>query len=417
MKQENKTKVLYEAIKSNMSLESSNCDIDNKLIKQDDELIYRTRKTLNDFYYESQLWEYLAILDTFLHASINNKQESEFSTHSIPEWMILEDLNTTRKICVRIMLDKYPEEETWLKYFSYLSFCRDRIYLMVYSIFYLTNNTEPKIIRVRQNMLHHLENEPYATKLLSITNNFIETLKKEGALFTLDFSSQPELPEDISNWSILTHNYEEEKIRDCIDLWESKEEKMRALLLIEKSYQNYTSNRNRKRQSSIFKKEIITPCWECLYKEIENEKLSYKIKSMRESIITVQNDYNNLRERIKEIHNTTKNTNSSIFRQNSNKISLFSNRITKPELVEVVMNRLHELINRQTNPKEKLKPLCAAIVAGVIESPTLKEYCMEFGEITNSLYYKLIKLEKGKSLEYDSPSYYVLVKEFKKLLE
>ena len=96
----------------------------------------------------------------------------------------------------------------------------------------------------------------------------------------------------------------------------------------------------------------------------------------------------------------------------------FIENITKPEIAQSVLNRLHELIDRQQDGIEKIKPVCAAIVAGIVRrEKSYKKFCKEFGYITKSLYQEYTKIDKnGKSIHYTGTDFYLLANEFKNML-
>lgn len=292
-----------------------------ELNRREHELIYRTRKTLNDFYNESILWEHLVKLYTDLHCIW-----SKGRCINLSEEHILKILNETKSICVRMMLDKYPEENTWMTYFNFLDYYREQIALLVYAIFSLTKSPAPKIIRAQQCLLHSFENEERISKEFKATNDFVEEIRRKGLSFTLDFSPQPELPEDIYDWSKHTHCFEEDKIRICLESWENVPERLQALQLMEMSYKNYVSH-ERKRMFSLKFYKDNNPCWEELRKEIQDSKYSLKINVMRKSISDLQEENNSLREHIAKLQNqlqeeqyhkkeTTKDISSSVLIKN-----------------------------------------------------------------------------------------------------
>lgn len=61
-------------------------------------------------------------------------------------------------------------------------------------------------------------------------------------------------------------------------------------------------------------------------------------------------------------------------------VAIFAKRIVDPSKVNVVLAKLHELVDRQTDPKEIVMPIRAAMDAGVLGRPTWGEFKNEFGE-------------------------------------
>lgn len=71
---------------------------------------------------------------------------------------------------------------------------------------------------------------------------------------------------------------------------------------------------------------------------------------------------------------------SDVRKWNRRTVCNFSQKVIKPEFAEAVVNRLHELVDRQSKPKDVVMPIRAAIEAGAINRPTWTEFCGEFGE-------------------------------------
>ena len=57
----------------------------------------------------------------------------------------------------------------------------------------------------------------------------------------------------------------------------------------------------------------------------------------------------------------------------------FQNLVTHPDKAEAVIKKLHELVDRQTRAKDIVKPIRAAMDAGVLGRPTWRQFCTEFG--------------------------------------
>lgn len=60
--------------------------------------------------------------------------------------------------------------------------------------------------------------------------------------------------------------------------------------------------------------------------------------------------------------------------------SLFSKIVKSTDKQEIIITRLHELVDRQTSPKDIVMPIRAAMEAGVIRRPKWGEFCAEFGD-------------------------------------
>lgn len=60
--------------------------------------------------------------------------------------------------------------------------------------------------------------------------------------------------------------------------------------------------------------------------------------------------------------------------------SLFSKIVKSTDKKEIIIARLHEMVDRQTSPKDIVMPIRAAMEAGVIRRPKWGEFCAEFGD-------------------------------------
>jgi hypothetical protein len=94
-------------------------------------------------------------------------------------------------------------------------------------------------------------------------------------------------------------------------------------------------------------------------------------------------------------------------------VSSFVSTVINPRKVDIIISRLHVLMEGKTKPKDVMMPIRAAIDAGVIRRPTSEEFYDEFGK----------ERVKGKSSvdDYTNPDktpytgsdYLALVEEFK----
>lgn len=99
------------------------------------------------------------------------------------------------------------------------------------------------------------------------------------------------------------------------------------------------------------------------------------------------------------------------------KQSAFLGNITKPEIAECVLKRLHELIDRQEKPIEKIKPLCAAICAGAVKETSHTEFESEFGKYKKQTYSVNRKKYKEEKWRTEAEDFYLLVSEFKEMIK
>lgn len=58
----------------------------------------------------------------------------------------------------------------------------------------------------------------------------------------------------------------------------------------------------------------------------------------------------------------------------------FSALVTNPSRADVVLKKLHELVERPGRPKTIIMPVRAAMDAGAISRPTWEQFCTEFGK-------------------------------------
>ena len=86
----------------------------------------------------------------------------------------------------------------------------------------------------------------------------------------------------------------------------------------------------------------------------------------------------------------------------------FYNLVVYQEKALDIMLKLHELIEPQTNPLDIVKPIRAAMDAGIIRRPTWNEFCKEFGSDKLKSKSSLSKYTEG-SYRYPGKDYQELV--------
>lgn len=104
----------------------------------------------------------------------------------------------------------------------------------------------------------------------------------------------------------------------------------------------------------------------------------------------------------------------TLHRASENNTSSFAMCVIKPDLVDVILQKLHELVDTKVKPKDVMEPIRAAMDAGVIRRPTWAEFRAEFGE--NKLKQKS-SLTKYENYEYAGEDFKVMVEEFRMLLK
>ncbi len=87
----------------------------------------------------------------------------------------------------------------------------------------------------------------------------------------------------------------------------------------------------------------------------------------------------------------------------------FSSLVSIPEKAEVLMEKLHEMIDRQSKPYHVVMPIRAAMDAGLLGRPSYRQFCKEFGNE---------KLKSKSSLiKYTNPEYCYTGEDFDTLVK
>ena len=87
----------------------------------------------------------------------------------------------------------------------------------------------------------------------------------------------------------------------------------------------------------------------------------------------------------------------------------FSSLVSIPEKAEVLMEKLHEMIDRQSKPYHVVMPIRAAMDAGLLGRPSYRQFCKEFGND---------KLKSKSSLiKYTNPEYCYMGEDFDMLVK
>lgn len=95
--------------------------------------------------------------------------------------------------------------------------------------------------------------------------------------------------------------------------------------------------------------------------------------------------------------------------------SPFALLVRKPDSVDAVLQQLHELVDRQSEPCEVVMPIRAAMEAGVIGRPTWGQFCAEFGKDKLSSKSSLSKYT-GEGYAYYTADFQMMVKSFLKFM-
>lgn len=205
--------------------------------------IYRNREDIDAFLEEGQLWRDL--YDVFLRTKDNTYYLKISSARMF---------NEVRYQCVRVMLDKHPEENIWR---NYLNDARDRLgwryasdlcFSMVYAVLSLLKNPPEQVVRFCK-VLHDskLKTEP---DYFPDFDTFVREYKQKGICYDIDLSAEAESPSVIRSlacldehfiidsdwWRKITSNFEQQSIRDIVSLWNDKEEKLEIVNMIEDAF-------------------------------------------------------------------------------------------------------------------------------------------------------------------------------------
>lgn len=201
--------------------------------------IYRDRKELDEFLKDNELNE--ALYDVFLEVK-DNYYNLKISAETI--------FNEVYHQCTRLMLDPHPEARVW----DYLNdaknntgwrYTSDLVFSMVYAILSL----QPRLTSSIKRFLRCLEgknlNECYFPAFKRMVDSWggIECgrIVRGAKDFQSDFTSSPEPPERLFvhgtfSWSVVTKDYDQERIRMIVNLWSSQEDRLTVLNLIEDAF-------------------------------------------------------------------------------------------------------------------------------------------------------------------------------------
>jgi len=94
----------------------------------------------------------------------------------------------------------------------------------------------------------------------------------------------------------------------------------------------------------------------------------------------------------------------------------FSRLVIKPEVADRVLELLHRLMEGKLKPQDVVKPIRAAMDAGVIKRPTWEEFCQEFGQFRIKSKSSLSKYTNPSMQLYDGQDYRAMVAEFKEMI-
>ncbi|WP_455666896.1 hypothetical protein [Phocaeicola sp.] len=206
-------------------------------IQQYRPFIHRDREDIDAFLDENPLWADL--YEIYLSVRENGYYQK------IPS---IKMFNEVHYQCVRVLLDRHPEEDIQYNYFDTT---RDNLggsysasvlcFSMVYAILSLVNNP-PRQVRLFLRFLRE--------KMLNMDEYYFPSISKyayaKGAQGKINMGSDidlapcPELPSRIGEtfewWRRATDNFDQKRIRSIVSLWHTKEEQLKALEIIEENF-------------------------------------------------------------------------------------------------------------------------------------------------------------------------------------
>lgn len=227
-------------------------NMDRKFIERP--FIYRERDDIDAFLNESQLWR--DIYDVFLRVKDNTYRLK------VPSVTMF---NEVRYQCVRIMLDKHPEEDIWGIYLNDARdtlgwrYASDLCFSMVYAVLSLLKNP-PVQIPIFCNLLFYKKLNTdigYFPRFQQL----VDSEKAQGVCYDIDLRAMPEKPAIIRNageekqillngrlatqfipkydyewWDLQTNHFDQNTIREIVNLWDSKEERCEMIDIIEHAF-------------------------------------------------------------------------------------------------------------------------------------------------------------------------------------
>lgn len=200
--------------------------------------IYRDKAELDEFLNNNPLNE--ALYDVFLEVK-DSYYLLKISAEAI--------FNEVYYQCTRLMLDPHPETRVW----DYLNdaknntgwrYTSDLVFSMVYAVFSL----QPEITKPIKRFLRYLEGKslnecyfPAFQEMVNQWNGYLNGQKvAEPRKFQSDFKFFPEPPEKLEQkfiiWSNVTKNYNQDRIRMIVNLWDDKEDRLAVLDKIERAF-------------------------------------------------------------------------------------------------------------------------------------------------------------------------------------
>lgn len=218
--------------------------------------------------------------------------------------------------------------------------------------------------------------------------------KKEQNIY-IQINPELEVPQKITgNWAKPTNYFDLTRIGEVLTLWKSASERIAILKLIKKecgASRALTREERMRKPASI--DELIKALKDndgiallCHLQDLKMQN-SKELEDLHDGIEQIMAENTSRNTEIEEKEKTIQMQAGHIAylesgnykKRRENKAKDFRQCVTFPEDAEFLIQKLHELVDIQTSPKEIFMPVRAAMDAGVIKRPTWGEFCAEFG--------------------------------------
>lgn len=255
------------------------------------------------------------------------------------------------------------------------------IYEMFFAFLLLRENNS-NVARHFQNVVFLRYNSTWNKR----TNCALGAIIKEEKKYLVDLKPYPcpvkSLESEVLQWDVITNNFNPSSIREVLNLWSSKEEKITVLHLIEDEF-----------------------------KRIIRRPVAIKDGNLH-SILRADQFFSNMHSELGGIR-VEKNTENS---QDNDVTKLEYPFVIENDLAVVIIEKIQNYVNGKSSPKDKMMPIRAAIEARVIRRPTLNEIKRVFGNdfIAKSSYHNYTDPNK-EPFGHDK-CFQLMVTEFEKLI-
>lgn len=202
--------------------------------------IHRDRTDIDAYLEESQFWTDL--YDLFISIKDNGYKLK------VPS---IQMFNEVHYQCVRLMLDRHPEEDVWGNYLNPVKdslgwrYASDLCFSLVYAVLSTVKNPPAQIPRflnvLRERKLKTDEwYFPHCEAFLSYAR---------GINYDIDLAPCPEKPGHLDNfsydarwWKEVTNNFDQERIRQIVGLWQTQKEQLEIIDIIKRKFKQEESN-------------------------------------------------------------------------------------------------------------------------------------------------------------------------------